>query len=104
MTISLPEFITGARYEAIDDKKPRFTAAYELTSAAFMQDSRYTGLRANRSKREGALVVKLETLDRRAYNLLGVTGPEQLEKPASHLLTVDISTKLSKEELTKWSA
>lgn len=99
---SLPEFLTGCRYQAADGKTPSFTAAYEVTTSDFFNDPRYSGLRANRSKREAELVSNLATLDRRSYNLIGVTGPEQLEKAAQYILTVDIDTKMSDSELDNW--
>ncbi|KPV77977.1 uncharacterized protein RHOBADRAFT_40523 [Rhodotorula graminis WP1] len=67
-------FETGARYEAADDLKPGWSAAYDISSVALFSDDKYTRLRANRSPREGALVARLETLDRRTAEKLAETS------------------------------
>ncbi|BGP21221.1 hypothetical protein Rt10032_c19g6203 [Rhodotorula toruloides] len=71
----IPEFETGARYEAADGKAPGWSAAYDIRSVALFSDTKYTRLRANRSPREGALVARLGVLDRRTAEKLGETSP-----------------------------
>ncbi|BGP52775.1 hypothetical protein JCM8202_003854 [Rhodotorula sphaerocarpa] len=71
----IPEFETGARYEAVDGLKPGWSAAYDIRSCALFSDPKYTRLRANRSQREGDLVARLETLDRRTAEKLAETSP-----------------------------
>lgn len=72
---SIPEFETGARYEAADGQTPGWSAAYDIRSVALFSDNKYTRLRANRSPREGALVARLGVLDRRTAEKLGETSP-----------------------------
>lgn len=72
---SIPEFETGARYQAADGLSPGWSAAYDIRSVALFSDPKYTRLRANRSKREGELVARLEVLDRRTAEKLGETSP-----------------------------
>ena len=72
---SIPEFETGARYQAADGFSPGWSAAYDIRSVALFSDPKYTRLRANRSKREGELVARLEVLDRRTAEKLGETSP-----------------------------
>ncbi|GAA5981527.1 hypothetical protein JCM10908_004143 [Rhodotorula pacifica] len=71
----IPEFETGARYQAADGLEPGWSAAYDIRSVALFSDNKYTRLRANRSKREGELVARLEVLDRRTAEKLGETSP-----------------------------
>ncbi|GAA5858360.1 hypothetical protein JCM8547_004664 [Rhodosporidiobolus lusitaniae] len=71
----IPEFLTGARYSAADGQLPGYSAAYDISSVALFSDNKYTRLRANRSPREGALVARLEVLDRRTAETLGQTSP-----------------------------
>ncbi|BGO88484.1 hypothetical protein NBRC10512_003002 [Rhodotorula toruloides] len=71
----IPEFETGARYEAADGQTPGWSAAYDIRSVALFSDNKYTRLRANRSPREGALVARLGVLDRRTAEKLGETSP-----------------------------
>ncbi|GAA5955155.1 hypothetical protein JCM8115_001867 [Rhodotorula mucilaginosa] len=71
----IPEFETGARYQAADGFSPGWSAAYDIRSVALFSDPKYTRLRANRSKREGELVARLEVLDRRTAEKLGETSP-----------------------------
>ncbi|BGP28364.1 hypothetical protein JCM10296v2_000096 [Rhodotorula toruloides] len=71
----VPEFETGARYEAADGQTPGWSAAYDIRSVALFSDNKYTRLRANRSPREGALVARLGVLDRRTAEKLGETSP-----------------------------
>ncbi|GAA5975108.1 hypothetical protein JCM11641_000038 [Rhodosporidiobolus odoratus] len=71
----ISEFHTGARYAAADGQLPGWSAAYDIESVALFSDDKYTRLRANRSPREGALVARLEVLDRRTAETLGQTSP-----------------------------
>jgi len=82
----LPEFLTGARYEAVDGAIPSWSANYEISTMSLFDDERYTSLRTSRSPRETTVVTHLEILDRRTCQFIydsGSTG-----KPAPFLLTV----------------
>lgn len=86
--------MTGARYEAADSKKPGYLAAYDIADTSLFQDPKYTKLRANRSPREGDLVKRLESLDRRMAERLEQTSePPVADKTAKHVLTVESDTK-----------
>lgn len=71
---SIPEFLTGARYVASDSLTPSYLASYDISSTSLFSDPKYTTLRANRSVREGALVIRLETLDRRTCETVDWTS------------------------------
>jgi len=66
----IPEFLTGARYQAADDKKPGWIALYDTGSPSIFQHPSYTRLRETRSPREAALVKRLDVLDRRMYEVV----------------------------------
>ncbi|SCV68750.1 BQ2448_871 [Microbotryum intermedium] len=85
----IPEFLTGARYQATDSLKPSWSAAYDIESVALFSHPSYTHLRAHRSPREGALVVRLETLDRRICEKLDQTSaPPRAEQAPQFVLTI----------------
>ncbi|GAA6007517.1 uncharacterized protein JCM10292_003912 [Rhodotorula paludigena] len=96
----ISEFETGARYEAADGQKPGWAAAYDITSVALFSDNKYTRLRANRSPREGALVARLEVLDRRTAEKLGETSaPPAAQDAPQFVLTAAGDDKPSEDEL-----
>ncbi|GAA5846853.1 hypothetical protein JCM9279_004467 [Rhodotorula babjevae] len=97
---NIAEFETGARYEAADDLKPGWSAAYDISSVALFSDDKYTRLRANRSPREGALVARLETLDRRTAQKLAETSkPPAAADAPRFVLTAAGSDEPSADEL-----
>ena len=97
---SISEFETGARYEAADGQKPGWAAAYDISSVALFSDHKYTRLRANRSPREGALVARLEVLDRRTAEKLGETSaPPPADQAPRFVLTAAGDDKPSEDEL-----
>lgn len=64
-------------------------AAYDIEDVSLFSAEKYTKLRANRSPREGALVVRLETLDRRSCESLDKTGAAPTaDKAAPFVLTI----------------
>ncbi|GAA5898996.1 hypothetical protein JCM6882_004588 [Rhodosporidiobolus microsporus] len=96
----IPEFLTGARYIASDGETPGYSAAYDISSVALFSDNKYTRLRANRSPREGALVARLEVLDRRTAETLGQTSPPPPAAEApKFVLTAAGEEKPQEEEL-----
>ncbi|KAG6844852.1 hypothetical protein H0H87_003095 [Tephrocybe sp. NHM501043] len=70
----LKSFLTGARFSAADSLKPSWLALYDIDDTATFEHESYTCLRANRSPREAALVVRLEVLDRRTCAALSDSG------------------------------
>ncbi|KAG6828088.1 hypothetical protein H0H93_015073 [Arthromyces matolae] len=74
----LKSFLTGARFFAADSLKPSWIALYDIDDTSTFEHESYTCLRANRSPREGALVVRLETLDRRTCEALVDSGESQI--------------------------
>ncbi|KAM0793532.1 hypothetical protein ACM66B_000970 [Microbotryomycetes sp. NB124-2] len=83
------EFLTGARYQASDGQLPGWSAKYDIESTDLFSDPKYTRLRANRSPREGDLVVRLETLDRRTAESIDETSkPLSADQAAKFVLTV----------------
>ncbi|KAK4698792.1 hypothetical protein P7C70_g7479, partial [Phenoliferia sp. Uapishka_3] len=85
----IPEFLTGTRYVATDSLHPGWSASYDIESTSLFTDPKYTCLRANRSPREGALVGKLDPLDRRTCETLSQTRePFKAEEASSFLCTI----------------
>lgn len=85
-TLRFPEFRTAARYEVYESPrtpstsssfKAGWAAAYTISSNQIYNEERYSGLRKNRSKREGELLSRVATLDRRIYTtLIDANDPE----------------------------
>ncbi|KAH9811579.1 pseudouridine synthase [Melampsora americana] len=66
----MPEFLTGARYVAIDGKQPSFSAFYNISISDLFNQSKYTDLRKYRSPREAEIFTRIGALDRRAYQVI----------------------------------
>ncbi|ORY90132.1 hypothetical protein BCR35DRAFT_349896 [Leucosporidium creatinivorum] len=96
---AISEFKTGARYAAADGLTPGWSAAYDIESTDLFSDPKYTCLRANRSPREGALVVRLETLDRRTAETLEQTSAPPAAKDAPQFVVSIAEDEQPKEDL-----
>ena len=66
----LPSFLSGARYQSIDDIKPSWIAVYEIDDIKSFTDPSYTVLRETRSQREEDVIRRLEVLDRRTCEVV----------------------------------
>lgn len=98
---SIPEFLTGARYEASDSLSPRWSAAYDIESCSLFSDPKYTKLRANRSPREGELVQRLGVLDRRTCETLNQTSQpiKEVREVAKFVVTIAGDEEIREQEL-----
>jgi hypothetical protein len=65
-TSSLEAFVSAARFVALDEQEPKWSAMYSISDNTLFGKEEYTKLRANRSPREAKLVASLAVLDRRA--------------------------------------
>jgi hypothetical protein len=75
--LALPGVVSGHRHRAIDGAAPTWLASYEL-DLDVLRTPEYRRLRERRSPRETAVIARLETFDRRTYELLddhGDPGP-----------------------------
>lgn len=102
---SIPDFLTGARYEATDGKSPKYNALYDIEDFHLFSQPKYSNLRANRSPREADLVKRLDTLDRRTCKTILDTGRE--DNTAKHtspfITTLYIQPENVKDqEMKKW--
>ncbi|KAG6908445.1 hypothetical protein DXG01_004528 [Tephrocybe rancida] len=105
----LPSFLTGARFSAADSQTPSWLALYDIDDTTTFEHESYTRLRANRSPREGALVVRLEVLDRRTCATLSDSGESSVTtslasaNPTTFIVThgVNVSSGASIDDWTK---
>ena len=81
----LPSFLSGARYQSIDDIKPSWIAVYEIDDTKTFNDHSYTVLREKRSQREGDILGRLEVLDRRSCEVVREVGEEDDSKRTTGL-------------------
>lgn len=99
---SFPEFLTGARYQAIDDHRPGFSAIYQVSTLGLFDQPRYQSLRTNRSAREADVFARIGTIDRRTYRSIHLERRPSSEHNTyhPHILTVEL-TRYSPELLTE---
>src|SRR4051812_45960006 len=86
--LSVPGIRTGYRYRALDGQRPGWLAWYEL-DIDVLHGEDYRVVR-KRSPREQAVVDRLETLDRRVYELIDDQGTPLPEAPV--VVSVALST------------
>ncbi|GAB2991049.1 hypothetical protein LWP59_06725 [Amycolatopsis acidiphila] len=86
--LSVPGIRSGYRYRALDGERPGWLAWYELDIDA-LHGPQYQAIR-NRSPREQSVVERLDTLDRRVYELIDDQGEPVRESPV--VLSVALST------------
>jgi hypothetical protein len=87
--------LTGARYSAVDGKKPGWIALYDIDSTTTFSDPSYTRLRENRSPREAALVKRVDILDRRTCEVV-------FENEDRDLIAETQNTGLAVGNPTRW--
>lgn len=98
-----PEFLTGARYEAMDGGGPGFSAIYQVNTLGLFDQPRYRSLRTDRSAREADILARIGTLDRRTYRSIHLERRPSSEHNTTyhpHILTVEL-TRHSPELLTE---
>lgn len=93
---------------------PSWLALYDIDDISTFKHESYTCLRANRSPREANLVQRLETLDRRTYELVADSGESRLtsslssKNPTRFIITHSVSSvndtgRNSDEDFKIWS-
>lgn len=88
--LTVPGIRSAHRYRAVDDTRPGWLAWYELDDAGVLDTPAYQRLRDRRSDRERSVVARLETLERRVYELLDAhgTAPEPAPVLIARSMTV----------------
>ncbi|CDO77511.1 hypothetical protein BN946_scf184912.g10 [Trametes cinnabarina] len=109
LRMAIPAFRTTARWEAIDGKRPRYLATYDLESCAVLDEAPYATLAETRSEREKDVLRRIQLLDRRTYDVLGPEFPPapgyDEREPGPYLVTMQIEIKPElEEELNRWYA
>lgn len=87
--LTVPGIRTGYRYRALDGQRPHWLAWYELDIEALTGPA-YQAIR-RRSPREQSVVARLETLDRRVYELLDDQG--ESAPPPPIVVSVGLSVR-----------
>lgn len=109
LRVAIPAFSSWVRLEAIDGQKPRFSAAYDLSSFEDTRVPPYTTLAETRSDREKEIFAKSELFDRRIYELYdkspfpppsSLYDPEK-QAPITVFRGLDVKEG-AEEELVKW--
>lgn len=75
LRVEVPAFQSWHRWVAIDGQKPKWAASYDLTTYEATQVPPYSSLKDTRSEREKGIIAKLETLERRTYELYESSTP-----------------------------
>ena len=83
--LTVPGIKNALRYKALDNQPPAHIAMYDAASPLIFQSDEYRTLSLHASQRERDLILKLEMLNRRIYELHMVTSKnnnEELNTPA----------------------
>ncbi|KAJ3891407.1 hypothetical protein GG344DRAFT_47427 [Lentinula edodes] len=121
LRITVPGFLTAARYKALDTPPkafPKWLALYDLTSQEVMHSHEYKDLRSKASDNERRVIGNLETLNRRVYELVNCSDisevPETLkvstananvsesDKAAQFLYIDESRYKTQEDHLVQW--
>lgn len=96
--LTVPGIRTAERYAATDDARPDWLALYETDLDALATPA-YRKLSTDRSEREARVMGRLETLDRRVYELIDDQGSAAAPSPV--VVSVALSTSRP-DELGQW--
>jgi hypothetical protein len=100
--LTVPGFVGGYRYGALDDAKPSWLVLYDLDSVDVLDSPEYKALGATASEHDKAVGAALAALDRRIYEQLSSDGAAP-DEPAPVLLTVALSVPAGAEDdLQAW--
>lgn len=97
-------FHTALRYEATDEREPKWLALYDVDSPEVLSSDAYKSLAPKASERERKLLPRLGKLNRRVYSLIGTHGDTGISKlPSKHVVFAAIGVKSEdEEEYEKW--
>jgi hypothetical protein len=70
LRLGVPGFLSGRRYQAVEDAGPRYLALYDLASVEVLQTDAYRRLWREPSDRERAMLASIPFTDRRVGELL----------------------------------
>lgn len=79
LRLAVKGFRSAFRYEAADDREPRWLAMYDVDSPDVLVSDAYKALAPNASERERGVLSKLEVLNRRVYSLIATHGNSGLK-------------------------
>lgn len=101
LRLRLPFIETGDRYRAADERKPEWSAVYDVSDLAWLDKRIYTRLREERSLREKAVMATFESLERKIYSFFSVRGESRGPAP----VTASVSMRVGEADLAdfdKW--
>ena len=96
--LSVPGFLSGYRYGALDDAKPSWLVVYDLDSPEVLDSPEYKALGATATEHDKSVGAGLATLDRRIYEEISSDGVVSSDGPAPVLLSVALSVPAGAEE------
>jgi hypothetical protein len=102
--LSVPGFLGGYRYGALDGAKPSWLVVYDLDSPEVLESPEYKALGATATEHDRSVGAALATLDRRIYEEISVDGSlASFDGPAPVLLSVALSVPAGGEDdLQAW--
>ncbi|KAK3675481.1 hypothetical protein LTR78_004564 [Recurvomyces mirabilis] len=101
LRLRLPFILTGDRYKAADDKRPCWSAVYDVSDLSWLDKRIYSRLREERSQQEKNVMSTFEFLDRKIYSTVSCRG--ESKDPAPVQLAVSMRVKENDEEdFNKW--
>lgn len=102
---TVPGMLSASRYVAIDNQKPEWLAVYELEDVSVLRSPAYEELAATASEREKGLMSKLETMDRRVYELFSEKVSPAHASASNQIfrfLGLQPGPQLSEEDYNRW--
>ncbi|KAK2746556.1 hypothetical protein FQN55_005542 [Onygenales sp. PD_40] len=102
---ALPGILSGVRYVSTDQQTPQWLAIYGLEDADILTSPAYTDLWPTASDREKAILPRLETLERRVYEVISErVGEGYAPEAVGWVVAVGLEPgpELAEEEFNRW--
>ncbi|KAJ7765399.1 hypothetical protein DFH07DRAFT_810439 [Mycena maculata] len=106
LRMTVPGFMTGVRYRAVDSKTPTWLTLYDIDKPQSANSDAYNALKDLVSDKEKAIWPKIAGLSRRSYAHIGTfTHPDTIAEalPSKYVLSVSLEVEPEGEdEFNRW--
>ncbi|KAJ3849888.1 hypothetical protein EV368DRAFT_46432 [Lentinula lateritia] len=109
LRITIPGFLTAARYKALDtalNAFPKWLALYDMASQEVMQSHEYKDLRLKASDNERRVIGNLEMLNRRIYELVNsfesISEVSEMSKGSTVKANDESRYRTQEDHLVRW--
>jgi len=106
LRLTVPGFLTGSRYKAIDSKTPTWLTLYDISTPEDANSDEYKALRIKGSEREKDILSRLGGLSRRTYaHITSIMPPHATPPSFPGKFVFAVSLEVTEEgdtEFNKW--